>query len=394
MRKLLRLPIVFFFVASVIGLLLRWHQYDPIPGFTYSFWLHGHSHIMFLGWVFNALSMAFVISFLPEKSFTWYRRILIVINILLVGMLISFPLQGYGKVSIIISTLHTVLVVVFTLRFFRDTKDKKSSQSAGFARLSLLFFIISSAGPFALGTLVANGLATSVWYNLAVYYYLHFQYNGVFVFGVFSLFYNLLEEKGIDTNQSLVKSFRTLLFIATIPAYALSSLWTQSGLIFNGIGLAAALIQLWALVLFIMSIREHFHQFLARFSPTSRALMIVAGLALIVKLVLQLLSAFPAIASLAYDVRFYVIAYLHLVLIGMVSFFLLAWYHEKHYAFVRSYNLIVLLVGFIASEIAMISVGLIPESMIRPLLVGASFLLIIGLGGVGLDSFRTGKSML
>ncbi|QLH31640.1 MAG: hypothetical protein HWD62_03660 [Cyclobacteriaceae bacterium] len=49
-------------------------------------------------------------------------------------------------------------------------------------------------------------------------------------------------------------------------------------------------------------------------------------LAYLLKLLLQLLSAWPSVALLAYGNRSYIIAYLHLVLIGVVTFFLIAWY--------------------------------------------------------------------
>ena len=104
MQQLLKLPLIFFFIASVVGVLLRWHQVYPVEGFVYPYWLHAHSHLMFLGWVFNALLVNAVVQFLPDVPVKRYTNIIWLLNALVLGMLISFPLQGYGVYSIIIST--------------------------------------------------------------------------------------------------------------------------------------------------------------------------------------------------------------------------------------------------------------------------------------------------
>lgn len=387
MQSLLKVPLILFFSAAVIGIVLRWHQLQPIDGFVYPFWLHSHSHIMFLGWVFNALSVNFVVHFLSTQNHHWYKRIFTIINILIVCMLISFPLQGYGTYSILISTLHTVAVIIFIFRFFKDTKHFRHDQVLGFARLSLIFFLISALGPFALGGLMTQGMGDTPWYRLAVYYYLHFQYNGVFTFGVLALSYRLLEQRGISINWSVVKTVRLLFFAACFPIFALSAIWMNPGLLYNSIGFLAALAQLGAYLLFFSSIRMNLRRVLEKFSVSSRILLLIALFSFALKLVLQLVSAIPAIALLANEVRFYVMAYLHLVLIGMVSFFLLAWYTECQYIpSIKWYNLGMIIFGFAGSELAMVGVGFIPIIIIQAILVISSILLTAAIGGVCFSS--------
>lgn len=344
---------------------------------------------MFLGWVFNALTVGFVVKFLPQHLHGGYRHILILINFLLVCMLIAFPLQGYGIYSIFISTIHTLAVIVFCLRFFKDTKDSRYVFPVWFARTSLFFFLISAIGPIAVGVLAANGLGQTKWYHLMVYYYLHFQYNGVFTFGILALFFQLLEEKGIRIDQQKAKKFGMLFFLSCFPAYVLSTLWTNPGLLVNGIGLLAALGQLLALTYFFQSLQNSRKAIADTFLLPARVLLLTSLLAFTVKLILQLLSAHPYIAMLAYDVRFYVIAYLHLVLIGMVSLFLLAWYREaKLISSLKWFYVIMLLLGFVSSEFIMIGVGQWPASFNVPKgLVFASGMLILGIGGVVFDSY-------
>lgn len=357
MKVLIKLPFVFLFIASLIGLVLRWHYFQPIAAFQYSFWLHAHSHLMFLGWVFNALSIAYVICFIPEPSKRRYKIIFYVLNLLVFGMLIAFPIQGYGVYSITISTLHTIVVVVFCIRFFRDTQSDQRSTAIWLARASLVFFLISAIGPFVVGALAANGMGQSDEYHLAVYYYLHFQYNGVFTFGIFALLFDLLSQKGIEVNLKKASRFRWLLFVSCFPAYALSTLWTSPSLIMNGIGLASAIIQIIAFYYLLQSVQSKWAKFRQVFSLPYNLLLIVSLLAFGTKLFLQLISVFPSIALLAYEVRYYVIAYLHLVLIGVISLFLISWYGEWSRVSIKKLHVYLLLIGFISSELVMISVG-------------------------------------
>ncbi|MBA4054858.1 MAG: hypothetical protein C0490_09115, partial [Marivirga sp.] len=63
MQKLFSIPLIFFFIASCIGLMLRWHFVSAISWLKYPYWLHAHSHIMFLGWIFNALMLAYLYNY-------------------------------------------------------------------------------------------------------------------------------------------------------------------------------------------------------------------------------------------------------------------------------------------------------------------------------------------
>lgn len=356
MQKYIRVSFLYFFLAACIGLLLRWHFINPISWLTFPFWLHAHSHLMFLGWIFNLLSIAFVQENIKQDHRKKYTILFMIIQVLLMGMLISFPLQGYGVYSIALSTLHTVLVGVFSFWFFQDTKNIDFDPSRWFARISLIFFLVSSIGPFALGALMANGFAQTKWYYFSVYYYLHFQYNGVFTFGVFSLFFSLLRERGMIPNQFLIKRFGYLMLISCFLAYSLSTLWATPGLVFNVLGLVATLMQLVALTYFLKIVRSIPITIIRNVSQSVRILFMVAFLAFISKLILQTLSAHSSIAQLAYENRNYVMAYLHLVLLGIFSCFLLGWSIEKKWIKKPSQLVTALfLIGFVGMELTLIS---------------------------------------
>jgi hypothetical protein len=381
MQKQFRIPVIFLFIASCIGLLLRWYFVSPIAWLKYPYWVHAHSHIMFLGWIFNTFYIGYVVNYaLSDRK---YKVLFIIIQILLSGMLISFPLQGYGVCSIALSVLHTIAIYFFCFWIFRDFKKLKPVASILHAKISLLLFLVSSVGPFALGALMANGLGQSKWYYFAVYYYLHFQYNGVFIFGLLSFFYKLLEERNTEYNSALAKKSGVLLFTSLFPGYFLSTLWASPELLFNIIGCIGALVQLWALYCFIKVARSCNRFFL---NPNAKLLMTLSVSAFIIKSFLQFISAHPLIAKLAFDVRPFTIAYLHLVLIGVVTFFLLAWYMERGITVFRSkFTIILLLIGFIGSELCMIIAGIpnfssMPLQSYNALLLFFSICLVLAFG--------------
>src|SRR5690606_4450419 len=171
MHRYASIPLLFFVLAAAIGLFLRWQFILPTPGIRYTWFLHAHSHIMFLGWVTNVLFLAFI-RYLPEKDHKPALRWFVPAQILVAGMLIAFPLQGYALYSITFSTLHTFLIAGLAIVFLRRTQHVRTT-SMRFARPALLFFGLSTFGPFSLGYLMSQGMSNTVWYNFSIYYYLH-----------------------------------------------------------------------------------------------------------------------------------------------------------------------------------------------------------------------------
>src|SRR5690349_9291702 len=255
MLNYFRIPLTFLFVGSLLGVFLRWQFIIPTAGINYSFFLHGHSHIMFLGWIFNALYIAFCHNHISETEMRFFKKVFVVLQVLVVGMLISFPLQGYGFYSILFSTLHTGCVFVFIIVFFRKTKND-TSVSAWFTRIALVFFTISTAGPFSLGYLMSNEMGHTNWYFFSIYFYLHFQYNGFFIFGIFSMFFNLLERKGIRFDLRKARMFGWILAAVCLPTYLLSILWAKPGLAFNIVAGISAFVQFIALGYLISVLTE------------------------------------------------------------------------------------------------------------------------------------------
>ncbi|WP_276498986.1 hypothetical protein [Pontibacter litorisediminis] len=325
-------------VIALLGLLLRWMFVAPVAGLNYKHLLHAHSHTALLGWLYPALFIALLHAYLPpevrdRKVYFWQFWLA---QAAVLGMLLSFPVQGYGAVSISFSTAHILLSYWFILRFLKDARAQEVSQgkhslSFRFVKGALFFLGLSSLGPWAMGPIMATGHSGSELYYNAIYFYLHFLYNGWFAFAVLGLLFWLLEKYSIRFNRKYGLLFFRMMFWACLPAYLLSVLWVKPDTVVYLVSGAAALAQVLALALLIWLLWPVRRQVLALFSGWGRSILVLAALAFILKTLMQFSTAFPYMADLAYQLRFFIIGYLHLVLIGFVSFFILAWLAQQEW---------------------------------------------------------------
>ena len=357
MRKYYSVPLLFFLLAALLGLFLRWQFVHPTPGVRFTYFVHSHSHVMFLGWVFNVLFLSSIEDHIQLGRRRPYMRLFLFLQILVFAMMISFPIQGYGAFSIAFSTAHTLAVMIFIPIFFRHASGPPTV-SRWFLKVAWIFFFLSTLGPFSLGYLMASGMGNTVWNNFSIYYYLHFQYNGFFLFGILSLFLRIIEQKNIPIEQARLKSIGQWMAFACVPAYFLSVLFAKPSAIFYWLGGIGAVVQLLALILFMtemLRIRSHLRTYI---KPLLLPIAYFIAGAFLFKSLLQVASAHPYVAELAFSLRPVVIAYLHLVLVGIISFFLLGWYIQKDLMHERlaSTGLIALVTGFLGSEIILVLV--------------------------------------
>lgn len=348
-------------VIALLGLLLRYTFVSAVPGLNYKYLLHAHSHVALLGWLYPVLFIALVHAYLPApvrsaKSYSWLFWLS---QVSVLGMLLSFPVQGYGAVSITFSTLHILLSYWFAYRFLKDARAAGNATgehrfSFRFIRAALFFLVLSSAGPWAVGPIIATGNSfTELYYN-AIYFYLHFLYNGWFTFAVLGLLFWLLEKYKISFNPTYSLWFFRLLFWACLPAYLLSVLWIKPATIVYSLAGVAALAQVVALGILATIIWPVRAKLYSLFSGWAKTIVALAALAFVLKTLMQFATAFPYMADLAYALRNFIIGYLHLVLIGFVSFFMLAFMAQQGWLNYSSklskWGIGVFIVGFITSE--------------------------------------------
>ncbi len=317
-RRAFGVALGFLVVVAALGTLLRWQVYRPIAGITYGHFLHAHSHAAFLGWVFNAFVALALVLFIPEDRQRGCRRLFVVFQVAMLGMLIAFPLQGYAAVSIAFSTLHMGASFVFAGGLWR--RNLAVPVARGPLRVALVFLVASGLGPLALGPLAANGLRDTPAYHLAVYFYLHAQYNGWFLFFLQAALLQAATRQGLPVPTADARRALVWLTVGTVLTFAQSTLWlTPPGWVY-AIAAVGGLAQL-AGCGFLM---RCFRGLGARLTGSVRLLALLAAGAFLLKHALQAAAAWPALGAFGSH-RFIVIAFLHLVFLGVVTPALLAW---------------------------------------------------------------------
>jgi hypothetical protein len=379
MVKYFRIPSYFLLIGALVGVVLRWHFVSPIVGLHFQNWLHAHSHIMFLGWITNIIFLAIVYKWVRDTWPTVFRVLFIAMQVIIGGMVISFPLQGYGLYSITLLALHNILSYIFCTRFYVRTKHQ-TGNSIQFIRHSLTFFVISTAGAIAVGPIAATGYGQSQWYYFSIFFYLHFQYNGFFLFAALGLFLKQLEEKKILQSQQKITLFRKTLFVSCFPAYFLSVIWSEPGILVILVAAFGALLQLFSFGIFCAALKPMLSKISEVFSPFLHVLLITVFLSIYAKVLLQSLSSVPTLIDFISQVRFFVLAYLHLVLIGAITFYLIIWMRQEGLSKGGYFSSWVLVVAFVGSELSMVAAPLSGSwfSIITVILFVFSLLLLMG----------------
>ncbi|MBO0323763.1 hypothetical protein J0X14_15745 [Muricauda sp. CAU 1633] len=315
----LSIAVMYFVIAAVLGLLLRFY---PIFGFNfnYRYIVHAHSHIALLGWVYVALTTLLHYCFVDKKaSNKKYRFIFWGTQGTLVGMLLTFPFQGYALFSIIFSTLFLVASYVYVYHFWNNIDSKlKQSQSLKCIKAALVYMVISSLGPWALGVIMSTLGAQSIWYRLSIYFYLHFQYNGWMLLALLGLFLYVLEQLNFSIPKRKFDRFFTAINIGIVLTFFLSTLWTEPPTELYLLGGFGAITQIYALVALWIFIKKKVAKL--EFSKIQNLLLWTVIVLTSIKILLQLISALPYFAQMASTYLDLTIGYLHLTFLGVISF--------------------------------------------------------------------------
>lgn len=357
-------------IVGIIGSLMRFYLVHPIQGFNFQFVLHGHSHLAFLGWVFMALFVLLAYAYLPPEKLKSgkYPLLFMILQIANLGMLATFPWTGYAFWSIVFSTIHAVSTIYFAWIFIKDVQPNLpqiQQVSFQFVKWALILMMVSNLAPFALGPIsVIQG--KNDLYHLVIYFYLHFQYNGWFTFALLGLILWLLERSGVSTQSKAVKWGFKLKLVAVFPAYILSTLWTESGIEWNFLAGIVAFVQLMGLAYLLSFIFRHLGFLIFPDSLVQKVLLYCGILAISIQHILMFLSAFPVLDNLAFS-RPIVIAYLHLVLVGFVSFWLFFFFLKLkfiHESIPAKFGFYIFLGAFLGTELILVFPSIVSNSIL------------------------------
>lgn len=419
-NRWLKFSLLNLLIVALIGLLMRYKIGFEFPFLDQKHLQHSHSHFAFSGWITHTL-MVLMIVFLEKRAknivlrqahddrgekkiehrfFKKYNSLLTTNLICAYGMLVFFIIQGYGLFSIIFSTASIVVSCVFAYYFVKDLKLISDEVLAkNWFKAALFFNVISSLGTLVLAYMMVTKNIHQNEYLASIYYYLHFQYNGWFFFSCMGLLFSFLNLKSSE-NLFFKKTF-WLFFTSCIPAYFLSTLWLDLPIWIYLITVIAAFIQVYTWFRFLIIIVKTKREFLQNFSFFLRYILLFVGFALSVKFLLQLGSTIPVLSKLAFGFRPIVIAYLHLVLLAIISLFLLFYIYANHLIQFNNQikrGVIIFSIGVLLNEIILAIQGIAsfsytPIPFVNELLLGAAIVLVLGIGITAFYSIRKVKNL-
>lgn len=388
--KWLRWGLLNLAIVALYGFLMRYKIAFSFPFLEQKHLLHAHSHFAFSGWISQMLYTGFAIflsPYLPQLKQKKYKVLLAFNLISAFGMLAAFTVQGYKAVSIIFSTLSILIAIIYAIAFIKDCKWLPVSHpSKPWAIAALMLNVLSAAGPLSLAYMMASKNIHHDVYLGSVYYYLHFQYNGWFLFGCIALAVAYIPKDF----PSLKKYF--ILFTATvIPTFFLSILWAKLPVWLYLITVSATLVQFSCWLSLLLKLWKHYklptHDMLPHWV---KLLFYVSAITLTIKFTLQTISVIPSLSQLVFGYRPVVIAYLHLVLLAVYSLFLTGYlFCHKVIRPTKATKLAALsfLVGIALNESLLAVQGFaafayIPVPYINEMLLGAAAILLCSTTGL------------
>ncbi len=387
----LRIALLNFFAATVLGAILRFAFVEEITWMDYRNVLHGHSHVAMLGWLYLGIYALLIHYFLPKEkqASKFYKWLFWLTEATVVGMFVAFPIKGYTGLSIFFSSMHIIFSYAFMWRFLKDrVPTGKGLIPFRFVKASLWFMVLSTLAIWSLPVIMAMEMRGSALFYATVQFYLHFQFNGWFIFVVLGLFFKLLENNGVQLPKGKVNTFFYLLTISCILTYVLAVTWSTPLPFLFWINSAGVAIQFAALFYFLL-IYKDLRAFLEeKFSGWIRHLLFLSLICFVLKIIIQTAIIIPQLATVAYTIRNFVLGFIHLLLLGMMTCFILGLAADSKLVNLASKSakigLVLLLAGIILTELLLfgqgtmlwVGVGFIPAYY--EVIFGASVLIPVG----------------
>jgi len=294
-KKLWWYPLIFGMLGAFIGLVLRYAYTGAISGFPFKNVMHSHSHVLLLGFIFNALLILVWTNFtqgIDKISYRYY----IALQVCIAFMLVTFILQGYAFFSILFSTLHLWVSYILLIRLWRQLNDNKTINT--FIKIGIVFHFLSSVGPYILGPLMILEMHASPLYEQSIFFYLHFQYFGIFFIWMLAV---LLQKTAVIlSNKQLV-----VIAISLVLLFAHSLDYSYDHWSINVIGGLGSILLLGVL----LSFKRYFQK-------GQRVYKFIYIIILFIALV-NIIGSIPSIANRVVESRLLLIGWLHLLFLGL-----------------------------------------------------------------------------
>jgi len=383
-----------------LGVILRSKIVFSLPLVNYNHLLEAHSHFTFGGWVTPVLTTLFIYELLPESIsqrlvYQWLQGS---IAICAWGMLAAFAVQGYGAISIIISLCFVLVTYLFGFIFIRDlVRTKLASYVKLLALTSILCLILSSSGVIIITYIYITQSFDAIFYRDALFTYLHFQYNGFFTLAIFAILFNLIEKRTPVNAKRNIRWFSILLCVSVVPSLFLSFLWRDPNFWLRLVAITGSILMLLSFYLFLICARL-FRTIYKEETLILRFLIFLSMGSFMLKVFLQSFTIFPLIGDAIFGNRPIIMGFLHLVFLGFVTIFILAYFIKKGILLSQikwtATAAVIFAIAVILNEVFLISQGFatmfINGSSIFPWLLWATgILLFIGSILIAIARFKT-----
>jgi hypothetical protein len=364
-RNWIQVALINFCVVASAGITMRYKINFPLPVVNQKHLLYAHSNFAFMGWVTLVL-MVLMVNYLLRHgvviNYKKYNWILAFSCLSAYGMFVTFIIQAYGYYSISFSVLSILISYVFIVCYWVDvSKVNDQSFAPKWFKAALIIWFISSIGELTLAYLMVNFSTVQDYYFAALYFFLHFQYNGWFLFVCFGLLFSYLFEKGFLNSIAINKNLFVIMAITVAPTYLLSILWLKLPRSLHLLANISGILQLLVLFYFFRLFPIIKKNIPRKLVKTTRYLWAMAAIAFTLKIVLQTLSIIPFFSNYAFGFRPIVIGYLHLSFLGIISFFILVYISQiflEKKRLVSKTGVLIFVFGVLLQEIVLMLQGL------------------------------------
>ena len=311
----IRWAFAYFAIVVCLGIFMRSVQVADYPFvFNYRNIVHTHSHLALLGFVYVMLSAILTRTFIPFNTqlHTRYRWLFYITQFSVLGMLCSFPFQGYGAISISFSSVFIICTYFFAKFFIKYA-------TSPFVKMGIFYLILSSLGIWFMPVTIVKFGKFSEMYMCSIAFFLHFQYNGWMLSSLMGLF---VKKYSWDIQYpQLIKRIFILFQAGIIGSLFISWVGYFSYPIYYIVGGVSVLIWLTSV---IMILRLYLKTQPKSFLATVFICFFIA------KVAMMFTGAFPVLTPYLFKNIDLLISYLHFNFLGIVTIGLLLFLEEVY----------------------------------------------------------------
>ncbi len=197
---LMRVSLIGYLLATVLGVVMRWHLTGfsaPIP---FDHLLHSHSHTLYFGWA--GLAVLGGALGLVDQITRGMRYALAVLLPATAALLPVFLVYGYNPASIAVSTVVTLCWYALIWMWWRST-GRLAGVGVTAIRYGFTYFLIAGLGVWTLAGLQVSGRGTWLSETLAIHAFL-LGFGWFLVFGVVGLTVLRADRLGLSLDHSTV----------------------------------------------------------------------------------------------------------------------------------------------------------------------------------------------